>query len=106
MREGGPSRMRERSDDYVRLEASDFHVDSFGQRTTEMLIRCTFDGLSPEEESRFLEWCTNENGILRLHVCLRAFLRSLPGGGPTVSMQHRAGKDADGLALEESSGNI
>ncbi len=89
-----------RGDDYVRLEPNDFHVNACGQRSTELLIRCTFDGLSPEEESRFLEWCTNEDGNFRLYVCLRAFLRSLPGGGPTVSMQHRAGKDADGLALE------
>lgn len=89
-----------RGDDYVRLDPNDFHVDPSGLRTTELLIRCTFNGLSPEEESRFLEWCTNEDGTLRLYVCLRASLRSLPGGGPTVSMQHRAGKDADGLALE------
>ena len=89
-----------RGDDFVRLDANDFHVQSAGHRASELLIRCSFDGLSPDEESRFLEWCTNESGILRLHVCLRAFLRKLPGGGSTVSMQHRAGKDAEGLPLE------
>jgi len=89
-----------RGDDFVRLDASDFHADTAGRRAPEILIRCTFDELSPQEESRFLEWCTNESGTLRLHVCLRAFLRKLLGGGPTVSMQHRAGKDADGLPLE------
>src|ERR1035438_8315303 len=76
-----------RGDDFVRLDANDFHVQSAVHRASELLIRCSFDGLSPDEESRFLEWCTNESGILRLHVCLRAFLRKLPGGGSTVSMQ-------------------
>jgi putative ATP-dependent endonuclease of the OLD family len=89
-----------RGDDFVRLDANDFHVQPAGHRASELLIRCSFDGLSPAEESRFLEWCTNEGGTLRLHVCLRAFLRKLPGGGPTVSMQHRAGNDAEGLPLE------
>lgn len=89
-----------RGDDFVRLDANDFHADAAGRRVPDLLIRCTFDGLTHEEESRFLEWCTNESGTLRLHVCLRAFLRKLPGGGPTVSTQHRAGKDAEGLPLE------
>jgi putative ATP-dependent endonuclease of OLD family len=89
-----------RGDEFVRLDANDFHANTAGHRASELLIRCTFDDLSPEEESRFLEWCTNESGTLRLYVCLRAFLRNLPGGGASVSMQHRAGKDAEGLPLE------
>src|SRR4051812_2654979 len=63
-----------RSDDYVRIDPSDFYVDSAGTRSTELLIRCTFDGLTPDEESSFLEWCTNEHGKLRLHVCARSTL--------------------------------
>jgi putative ATP-dependent endonuclease of the OLD family len=89
-----------RGDDFVRLDANDFHADAAGRRAPELLIRCTLDELSHQEESRFLEWCTNESGTLRLHVCLRAFLRKLPGGGASVSMQHRTGKDAEGLPLE------
>ena len=57
-----------RGDDYLRLEPSDFHIKPNGERVTELLIRCTFDGLSPDEEARFLEWCTNESGVLRLYV--------------------------------------
>lgn len=89
-----------RTDDYVRLDASDFHVDTTGKRASDLLIRCTFEGLSPEEESRFLEWCTNESGTLKLYICLRASLRMLSGGGPIVSTQHRAGRNAEGLAVE------
>src|SRR3990170_28859 len=89
-----------RGDDYVRLEPSDFHVKATGERSTELLIRCTFDSLTPDEEARFLEWCNNEGGTLRLYVCLRGTLRKLAGGGDTVSTQYRAGKDADGLPLE------
>lgn len=89
-----------RGDDYVRLDVSDFHVEKNGIRASELLIRCTFDDLKPDEESRFLEWCTNEHGRLRLHVALRAWLRPSPGGGSVAVSQHRAGKDADGLPLE------
>lgn len=89
-----------RGDEFVRLDVNDFHIDASGKRASELLIRVSFDGLSPEEQSRFLEWCTNESGTLRLHVCLRAALRTLSGGGPFVSSQYRAGKDADGLPLE------
>ena len=36
-----------RGDDFVRLDANDFHVQSAGHRASELLIRCSFDGLSP-----------------------------------------------------------
>jgi putative ATP-dependent endonuclease of OLD family len=89
-----------RGDDYVRLEATDFHAKSDGSRSAELLIKCTFDGLTPDEEARFLEWCTNESGTLRLHLCLRGVRRQLPGGGDNVVTLYRAGKDADGMPLE------
>ena len=89
-----------RGDDFVRLDSGDFYVDRQGQRTTELLIRCTFDDLSELEEARFLEWCSNEAGRFRLHACLRGTLRQSAGGGHTVMTQDRAGKDADGLPLE------
>ncbi len=89
-----------RGDDYQRLETGDFHVAADGQRETSLLIRCAFDGLTPAEQSRFLEWCTNENGALRLYVCLRGTLRPMQGGGFAALTQYRAGKDADGLPIE------
>ena len=89
-----------RGDDFLRLEPGDFHVESNGERATELFVRCTFDQLTPDEESRFLEWCSNEAGTLRLHVCLRAALRKLAGGGNTVITQYRAAKNGDGLPLE------
>jgi putative ATP-dependent endonuclease of OLD family len=89
-----------RGDDFIRLEPTDFHVRPSGERTTELLIRCTFDELTPDEEARFLEWCSNEGGTLRLYVCLRGTLRKATGGGDFVVTQYRAGKDADGLPLD------
>ena len=89
-----------RGDDYVRLEPGDFHVTAAGDRCTELLIRCTFDGLTANEQARFLEWCSNEQGQLRLHICLRATRRIMPGGGDAVFTQYRAGRDADGMPLE------
>ncbi|MGR9243603.1 AAA family ATPase (plasmid) [Rhizobium leguminosarum] len=89
-----------RGDDFLRLDASDFHVRADGQRETELLIRCKFDGLTPPEHSRFLEWCSNERGTLRLYVCVRATLRRQRGGGHIVMTQYRACKDADGPPVE------
>jgi putative ATP-dependent endonuclease of OLD family len=89
-----------RGDDFVRLDGNDFYVDPTGKRCSELLIRCTFDGLSPDEEARFLEWCSNEGGTLRLHVCLRASRRVSPGGGESVITQYRSGHDADGAPVE------
>ena len=89
-----------RGDDYIRADLHDFHVADDGTRTTEFLVRCSFDGLTPDEESRFLEWCTNENGTLRLHVCMRGALRASAGGGSVVTSQHRSGVDGEGLPLD------
>lgn len=89
-----------RGDDFLRLEPTDFHVKPNGVRVTELLIRCTLDLLTADEEARFLEWCSNEAGKLRLYVCLRATLRKLPGGGESVIPLYRAGKNGDGPALE------
>lgn len=89
-----------RGDDFVRLEFGDFHAKADGTRVSELLIRCTFDGLTPNEEACFLEFCSNEEGSLRLHVCLRAALRKAAGGGESVTSQYRTGKDGGGLPLE------
>ena len=89
-----------RGDDYVRPDEQDFHVSADGVRASDFIVRCTFDNLSADEEARFLEWCTNENGTLRLHVCMRAARRISPGGGNIISGQHRAGAAGEGLPLD------
>jgi putative ATP-dependent endonuclease of OLD family len=88
-----------RGDDYIRPDEHDFHVDG-GVRGCDFVVRCTFDDLSPEEESRFLEWCTNEKGKLRLHVCMRGSRRVSPGGGSVIASLHRAGLEGEGLPLD------
>jgi predicted ATP-dependent endonuclease of OLD family len=89
-----------RGDDFQRLDPSDFHVRPCGERVTDLLIRCKFDGLSAEEQSRFLEWCTNDGGTINLYICLRGALRMQQGGGYSVMTQYRSCKDADGPAVE------
>ncbi|WP_286869159.1 ATP-dependent nuclease [Sphingobium sp.] len=89
-----------RGDDYIRPDLNDFHVAADGTRECDFVVRCTFDDLSPEEEARFLEWCTNEKGKLRLHVCLRGSRRISSGGGSVISSQHRAGAEGEGLPLD------
>lgn len=89
-----------RGDDYLRLDADDFHVKPDGTRVSELLLRCSFDDLIPDEEARFLEWCSIEEGKLRLHLCLRATRRTTPGGAESIISLHRAGMNADGPAVE------
>ena len=89
-----------RGDDYIRPDLHDFHVDAGGVRACDFVVRCTFDGLTPDEQSRFLEWCTNEKGTLRLHVCMRGSLRTSAGGGSVVTSQYRAGAEGEGLPLD------
>ena len=89
-----------RGDDFIRPDEQDFHVDGEGVRECDFIVRCTFDDLTPEEESRFLEWCANEKGKLRLHVCMRGTRRLSPGGGSVIASQHRAGREGEGLPLD------
>ena len=89
-----------RGDDYIRPDEHDFHVDADGARGYDFVVRCTFDDLSADEEARFLEWCTNDGGKLRLHVCMRGSRRVSPGGGSIISSQHRAGAEGEGLPLD------
>lgn len=89
-----------RGDDYIRADEHDFHVSRDGVRGSDFLIRCTFDNLSADEEARFLEWCVNEKGKLRLHVCMRGARRISPGGGSIISSQYRSGIEGEGVPLE------
>lgn len=89
-----------RGDDYIRPDEHDFHVGEAGVRGCDFIVRCTFDNLSADEEARFLEWCSNEKGKLRLHVCMRGTRRISPGGGAVITSQHRAGAQGEGLPLE------
>ena len=89
-----------RGDDYIRPDEHDFHVGADGTRGCDFIVRCTFDDLSADEEARFLEWCANEKGKLRLHVCMRGSRRVSPGGGSIISSQHRAGEEGEGLPLD------
>lgn len=89
-----------RGDDYIRPDEYDFHVAEDGTRGCDFIVRCTFDDLSAEEEARFLEWCANEKGKLRLHVCMRGARRISPGGGSIISSEHRAGAVGEGLPLD------
>lgn len=89
-----------RGDDYIRPDEQDFHVNADGARGSDFVVRCTFDDLSADEEARFLEWCSNEKGKLRLHVCMRGARRVSPGGGSIISSQHRAGVEGEGLPLD------
>lgn len=82
-----------------RLTEDDFHVRGT-VRATALTIRGTFQGLSEQEISRFLEWLTVEPDAPSLTVTLHATRRDPAPRGRRVVFTTRAGTNADGPPLE------
>lgn len=88
-----------RGDDYLRLTEDDFHVGSDG-RVPELKVHCVLGNLTSAEQATFLEWCVVEDGSLRLHVRLRAHLKTNAAGQRRVWWERRTGTEESGLAVE------
>lgn len=88
-----------RGEDWSRLVDTDFHVSTSGP-DERLTLTCTFDELTEEEQTRFLEYCTLQDRRLRLYVCLTAQLIVSQNGGRRVVYQRRTGPDGDGLPVE------
>lgn len=88
-----------RSEEYIRLTADDFHVAP-GGRTEHLVVRCTFDDLTKEEQIRFLEWCVLEEGRVRLHIRLAGRLQAAGSGSKRVSWERNSGKDGEGPGVD------
>lgn len=83
-----------RGEEYLRLQDSDFHVSAEG-RVRELSIRCSFEGLTEDEETRFLEWTT-----LGLDGKLRLFVTLLGRRGERTWYERRAGFAGDGPTVD------
>lgn len=89
-----------RSEDF-RLCPEDFHCASDGTGVSELVIRCSFAGLSDQEEASFLEWCSiTEDGTINLHAVLRAGLIETASGARRVVTEWRSGIEGDGPAIQ------
>lgn len=90
-----------RGETFDRISPSDFYHGPSGQ-TSEFHVRCTFVGLSLQEQADFVEWTTitpaqgGAPGKIELHVNLRAKLQ--PSG--KIYPERRTGKEADGKEVE------
>lgn len=83
-----------RGEDYLRLRDSDFHVSVDG-RVSELRVRCSFEELTEDEETRYLEWTTlGVDGKLRLFVTL------LGRRGDRIWYERRSGFAGDGPTVD------
>jgi putative ATP-dependent endonuclease of OLD family len=83
-----------RGEEYLRLQEGDFHVAASG-RAESLIIRCTLERLSAEDESRFLEWCT-----LGTDGCLRLFVTLTGRRAQRIWYERRAGYVGDGPSVD------
>ncbi|WP_299823651.1 AAA family ATPase [uncultured Pontibacter sp.] len=88
------------SNDWVRLEEEDFHVDRHGNRSNTLSIECVLAGLSSQASASFLEWLSfDENGEYILRLGLRAKISDSAGLYNRVVYDVRAGADDEGIVL-------
>jgi len=84
----------------LRVAVDDFHLPKGAARTSSLLIRCSFENLSPEEEISFWEWCTlGQDGAVCLHAVLRATLVE-KGTVKRAYTELRSGLQGDGPAIQ------
>jgi putative ATP-dependent endonuclease of OLD family len=84
----------------LRVAVDDFHLPKAAARTSSLLIRCSFEDLSAEEEISFWEWCTlAEDGGVSLHAVLRATLTD-KGTAKRTYTEFRSGLQGDGPAIQ------
>ncbi len=86
------------SGEWVRLNDSDFHVES-GRRAQELRIECIFRGFTSQEAGRFLEWLGNEDVegskcyVLKVRYTAR-------NKGNRIVTDLRAGHDQVGTSID------
>ncbi len=84
-----------------RLSVDDFYLPEKGERTTSLLIRCSFADLTDEEEASFIEWCSvAKDGVVTLHAVLLARLVETRSGSLRAVTEWRTGYSGDGPAIQ------
>jgi len=88
--------------EFLRIDEDDFHTED-GKRATELHIQLLFSKLTVEEQARYLEWLTLEEGELVLYINVRA---SVPSGGfsgsntKKLTISTTSGKDGNGPRID------
>jgi putative ATP-dependent endonuclease of the OLD family len=95
-----------RDQEYIKVEESDFHQPSDGSaRSTEIWIRCKFDGLSRKDIAAFVEYLTYEDdGNIKtpaLYINWKAAVVPRAAGHRSfTSVETRSGKEGEGPQLD------
>lgn len=93
-----------RDQESIRLELSDFHQATSGERAHEITIRLVFSGLTSGDRSVFAEYLTyRESGSSEAILILTWVARRAENNGPVrrfMPMEWRTGEKADGPLLD------
>lgn len=87
------------SQDYLRVEESDFHLAG-DQRTTEFTIQCRFEDISQEIGGALLEHLSYEGGKVCLYVTFRATRNEALAPRRRIGVTVRSGCAGNGPALD------
>ena len=87
--------------EFHRFSEDDFHVIGV-EHADALTLRCQFSDLSIQEQARFLEWMSLENGIPCLYVTVKAVWHeaNVVAGRNRISVRSRSGKDGQGPPIE------
>lgn len=92
-----------RDQDFIRVQAEDFHLAATGEHAAEILIRCKLSGLDDDEKGAFAEYLSYENGQVFLVISWAAKrLSESPGARRWIDVTVRSGIDGAGPPLEAS----
>lgn len=95
-----------RDQEYLRLDPTDFHQPPDGSnRAEQILIRCTFDGLTPQDRGAFAEYLTYRKNNTTIdtifHVTWTAKRNEKEGTSRRyLPVEWRSGADGDGPLLD------
>jgi putative ATP-dependent endonuclease of OLD family len=93
-----------RDQESMRLEVTDFHQESSGDRASEIVIKLTFSGLTDSDRSAFAEYLTYGDGAMpETTLILTWVARRAESDGPVrrfMPIEWRTGKKADGPLLD------
>lgn len=87
------------SQDFLRVDDTDFHLAD-GNRASEFIIRCKFEGVDQEAGGALLEHLTYEDGKVCLYVTFRASRNESVAPRRRVAVDVRSGRDGTGPLLD------
>ena len=91
-----------RDQEYLRIDSTDFHQPpNGGNRVNQILIRCTFEGLTPQDRGAFAEYLTyrktgDSNDSVLCVTCIPQRKEKEGASRRYLPVEWRSGADGDG----------